>query len=317
MEIARLSLGDRIEEKCRCCICLELPDPETAVCHGACGHVFCSSCLSTAISALPECPFCRRPMRTLPGNIKAENHIVYCLIAELPTECPSKPNGCSWKGERLRLASHLSECPYVIVECAFGCGRTIIRNDVYQHISECPRNSFPCEYCGTTLAARDLRSHKEKCAACTRPCPFQTLGCDWRGRRSELIQHLDNKDDYHQRLVKNRDKGADVKEEPLNPDMNFMRNLNVLAKVEDNQREEVKSVIIKDVAPKPKEKARSNPPCKKKKATGKCPKGHRTQAAKMLRPSTCSKCGNCNGMAEGGSWYCIKCDAYFCNDCTC
>ncbi len=283
MEASCLSLDDRIKEKFRCCICLELPDPETAICHGVCGHVFCFTCLSTAISASPECPLCRRPMHTLPGNIKSENHLVYCLMAELPTECPCKLNGCPWKGERTRLASHLSECPYVIVEPDFGCGRPIISSEACQPTSECPRSSLACKYCGMTFAADDLESHQEKCANDTRSCPFQAWGCGWCGRRSELTMHLDCKhdringvkaDEIKEELKHEEapvhiegvssDMNSGLQNEPPDADADFLQNIQVFAKAKDSHREEVK--MVKAYVVKPKKKP--SLPQKKEKVAG-------------------------------------------------
>ncbi len=244
-------------------------------------------------------------MPSLPGKIKSDNHLVYCLLTELPTECPSKPNGCSWKGERIRLASHLSECPYVIVECIFGCGRTIIRNELYRHTSECPRNSFLCKYCLKTFAAGDLRSHQEKCKAETRPCPFHIWGCGWQGHMTELIMHLDRCEEKHQQFVKNRD-SKEVDKEPVLERQT--QDIEVIAKVPEpkveaeadaeaepnGRKEDEKSHSVRSWIVSAKEKAKLRNGKKGRgadKFAGKCPAEYRMQRTKMVKFATRSKYG--------------------------
>ena len=144
--------------------------------------------------------------------------------------CQQAAHLCSWRGRISQLQLHLAEtCGYESVECinsAMGCRESMLRKDAARHASEtcehrpsrrapsstlsvtrdlqenevsCPEGQADClnAGCGDTVASRSMAEHRGVCGreevAC--PCP----GCDVRGTRSEVEEHVEASGAVHLR----------------------------------------------------------------------------------------------------------------------
>eukprot|EP01022_Parablepharisma_sp_SALTPOND_P014285 TRINITY_DN1929_c0_g1_i1.p1 TRINITY_DN1929_c0_g1~~TRINITY_DN1929_c0_g1_i1.p1 ORF type:complete len:325 (+),score=1.78 TRINITY_DN1929_c0_g1_i1:119-976(+) len=192
----------KFEERCVCCICLNIPHPDFAVCHQACGRIFCESCLKSSCAIKKVCPFCRRYLERIPGLVRDECHFIYAYMAEITVHCPLQDNGCTWKGERILLEGHLEICPYGLVECIFGCGTKMYRWEFYEHSKRCESTKKKCESCLKLVFLAELKEHTMKCLGDSKVnCPFKKLGCGWKGKKCNLLDHLQQAEEKHDKLV--------------------------------------------------------------------------------------------------------------------
>ena len=140
---------DEVEEELMCCVCFA-PFVEP-VCHRACGHVFCSTCLRAA----GQCPVCRGT--TYPWD----NH----------TSPPSRPFLSLLDKIRVRCV----ECSEEMARSAWPCHQA----------SLCPT---ACEMCGERLTDNG-EAHAAVCPAVLVPCAAAEVGCTWRGTRQLSAAH--------------------------------------------------------------------------------------------------------------------------------
>jgi hypothetical protein len=156
------------------------------------GHVFCRSCLLTAIKRNNVCPKCRTGF---PSDINeiSFNLIVNNSIGKLDIMCPTKVQTieddgikCEWIGKVYDLKTHMKTCGNVEVKCK--CGEQIPRRKTcvtmcdYQNCSwtgcaNCNTTRLPlhllicenktvlknCEYCGQHLSVLQMTTHHLHC----------------------------------------------------------------------------------------------------------------------------------------------------------
>lgn len=111
----------KIPDIAKCSICLEpMRDPKMT----ACGHAFCSQCISRWLQGHDECPICRKKMTGKPAN--ADGTLLKILNSAI-VRCGNSPQ-CTWVGERIDYQTHLTGmCLRAKLPCAKGCGKEIVR----------------------------------------------------------------------------------------------------------------------------------------------------------------------------------------------
>lgn len=78
---------------------------------GACQHVFCLDCISTALSLSPTCPIDRS--RLSRDDLVPAPRIIQQMVQELRVLCPYAKHGCAVVCERSLLPNHLKrECKH-------------------------------------------------------------------------------------------------------------------------------------------------------------------------------------------------------------
>ncbi|KAK3746437.1 hypothetical protein QZH41_012150 [Actinostola sp. cb2023] len=91
-------------------------------------------------------------------------------ILLLKIKCPN--DGCTWQGELGNLQEHKKVCPKCPVSCPNNCGRKLPREKVTSHkSSECPLTIVPCSY--------------------------ESFGCNFKGKRQDLNDHVMNSMSEH------------------------------------------------------------------------------------------------------------------------
>eukprot|EP00826_Nyctotherus_ovalis_P027049 TRINITY_DN2109_c0_g2_i1.p1 TRINITY_DN2109_c0_g2~~TRINITY_DN2109_c0_g2_i1.p1 ORF type:complete len:379 (+),score=84.98 TRINITY_DN2109_c0_g2_i1:49-1137(+) len=107
-----------------CRICHNVPLASTAMSHGKCGSVFCSSCITGFLNKDQKCPQCSEYFTI--DEAKDTNRTLSNFIQTLKMECPYKEEGCGWKGDFADLGKHIEEdrktlnlleCPYKPAGC--------------------------------------------------------------------------------------------------------------------------------------------------------------------------------------------------------
>mmetsp|Transcript_23697 Transcript_23697/g.51806 ORF Transcript_23697/g.51806 Transcript_23697/m.51806 type:complete len:299 (-) Transcript_23697:689-1585(-) len=87
-----------------CPICYDTFQDPVFACGAPCQHVFCKTCIETALQASPKCPVCRATMPK--QNLKPHQFIRNML--DDTSRCRF---GCGWTGRRADRARHLESCP--------------------------------------------------------------------------------------------------------------------------------------------------------------------------------------------------------------
>ncbi len=168
----------------------EKPDPllqtDCAICHlvlhrpcetTCCGVYFCKSCIENQLRYSQSCPHCRKTLCWQVSKAQAR------LINQLKVYCKLKTSGCKWVGELGQLSKHLNKssigsadkhCKYVLLEC---------------------------DRCHEEVKRADFNRHRtKKCPFKDVVCPNQRKGCDWKGQKDALAQHLNSNHHVADRL---------------------------------------------------------------------------------------------------------------------
>ncbi|KAI9105230.1 hypothetical protein DFS34DRAFT_541 [Phlyctochytrium arcticum] len=156
-----------------------------------CGHTFCQSCISSALSSSPTstCPIDRSPLAI--SQLSRVVKLVQNLLDELSVYCNYRKGGCTWTGERQGLQTHLDvHCAYVESECSNeGCTQNVLRKDAEHHAQVCewrPEwSAQTCPECHAAVQRRDAEKHSKECPAGITACPH----CHAELARAELIIH--------------------------------------------------------------------------------------------------------------------------------
>ena len=130
---AELPFVDAVPEDLQCGICFG-PCLEPHVTE-ECGHLFCKSCVSTALEVKTECPICRVTvtLEQVRKDVRTQRKIaglnVYCKYR--------KTGGCQWQGVLSDLERHTEKCEHALVPCpytAHGCDATVTRHSLADHM---------------------------------------------------------------------------------------------------------------------------------------------------------------------------------------
>lgn len=175
-------------EDLECCICLNICNNPKQCPNG---HMFCSTCIETAIVAQNKCPTCRIELNKDKLSVSL---IVKKQISALSVRCPVPPiseeDKCLWTGKVAELENHLGCCEYQRIKCTnTDCDVHTIRKDLNSHLSVCPYQLEKCKYCNEMFLRRDLEAHFETCTSRVMPCPNE--GCQESTTLNYLQSHLE------------------------------------------------------------------------------------------------------------------------------
>ncbi|KAL7411276.1 hypothetical protein BDY24DRAFT_143448 [Mrakia frigida] len=197
---------DSINQNLICCLC---HSPFINPAQTPCSHVFCSSCITQAISHSPTCPVDRRDL-TL-ADLKEAPVVIRNMVDELLVKC-----SCSELVQRQDFVSHKkSVCGFLLVLC--GCEVKLLRKDMEAHLETCEHRMTECELCEGKMKVMEVELHiftcpstPTSCRHCSRPIPRSLIvehagacllapaschqasnGCSWKGQRSLLPTHLE------------------------------------------------------------------------------------------------------------------------------
>ena len=211
-------IQDYFHIKCPICLSLLLPDaPRLVTC---CGNHFCQRCLDNlpTVGYGRQCPLCKETGFT---SVPDKNHLRALKASSVL--CVKNQFGCSWKGELGDLMSHLSregDCEYVMLSCIHKCGSSHLRSELQSHEdTSCLKRPASCEYCKSYQSTWQQVNEVHRTACPERPvdcpngcgdiipyksrplhlttCPLHVIGCDfthcgcqWKGYRKLLTEHL-------------------------------------------------------------------------------------------------------------------------------
>ena len=219
---------ETLSERLICPVCRKaLKEPKLT----DCGHHFCTGCLSASSQGRASflCPVCRTGLVTskiYPNNaLKRE-------ILNLQIKCGRQDKGCEWAGELRTERNHDENCQYVSKYCTNSCGESVMRKDMDDHVNkQCSRRSVYCEHCssevkfdelqdhykvcpmypvecpydcGEILARHQMDSHVDRQGSCPNTpfdCDFKNSGCQFQGKRSDLLKHTEDNVVNHLSLV--------------------------------------------------------------------------------------------------------------------
>lgn len=174
-----------------------LPDIVCSICHAVllhpvetkCHHLFCQTCLNTALNSKPECPNCRGALFPADADqaarapiplLKHSNPLAFrSLFGTVKVHCPvSKEDGCPWQGEYTAMDDHVaSSCSQTIVSCP-DCRAEMRRKCLSGHQQECVRRPVPCPLCTKVFPLAKISVHLDD------ECPLFVVQCGESGPES-------------------------------------------------------------------------------------------------------------------------------------
>ena len=229
--------AETVADRFLCPICfLVLREPKLT----DCGHHFCANCFADLPSAPVEvpalgdesyisCPSCRA--RLTKSEIFSNNALKREIL-NLMIKCDRHEKGCEWVGELRYRETHEKECEYVEETCENKCGIMVIRKEIKNHKERlCGRRVISCGYCSARMERMDLAAHHLTCLlypvgcvySCGQTlargqmedhtgrqgncpnsilsCDFRDNGCQFEGKRHELLRHIDSNTANHLGLI--------------------------------------------------------------------------------------------------------------------
>ena len=186
-----------------CSVCLSVLRRPYLV--GCCGNHFCQTCLEGVSREKKVCPLCKEEDFAAIPNKGLER-----VLNQKVVYCTNKKSGCEWTGELRGLDSHLNlgnirseelepqaactngylnGCQFVEVCCRY-CPATVRRNQMNEHLEECPNKPTLCMHCKAhTATPQDLTTtHYPVCPKYPMPCPNK---CGAKLQRKNVAKHVD------------------------------------------------------------------------------------------------------------------------------
>ena len=155
-------------------------------------------------------------------------------MKSLGVRCDNLANGCQWVGELRSLQEHLLTCGYALLPCTNRCKNgtdpvKMLRKDLDDHLTKCPRRQFPCQHCNeygeykerTTTHLKtcpkvevqcpngpcqvrflrcDVATHRSTCQYERVPCKYAEVGCKETPLRKDRTAHEED-DQIHLRIT--------------------------------------------------------------------------------------------------------------------
>ncbi|XP_075041769.1 TNF receptor-associated factor 1 [Mixophyes fleayi] len=186
-----------------------------------CGHRYCSPCLSWIVRnhKRPICPKCSKED---PDSLTEDCYLtedrafsdaaINKEISELRVHCMTA--GCSWTGVLKDYDDHQHLCEYAPIPCITGCGQTVQRRHLADHLEgECSNYTTMCPNCSKRVSSHenpkhnceksspenqshrksDLpakgKSHNTGTATLKDKCRFSAVGCTFKGSKDKLKEH--------------------------------------------------------------------------------------------------------------------------------
>ena len=232
-----------------CPVCFQLlRDPRITRC---CKKNFCRACVSRIRGGdINSCPLCRHP-----NFITQKNALLTGEVYKLQVFCANRSKGCDWTGCLGEAETHLNinphirylsyGCQFTLVQCQF-CFQEVQRNGLDDHINQCPKRPYCCEYCqnytshyedvssnhwpvcefyplqcpnscGEDIARNTLENHiTDDCPMTIIECEYKEFGCKEQCPRKEMLVHLRNSGAAHEslkmiaKLIKQLKKGTKI-----------------------------------------------------------------------------------------------------------
>ena len=229
--------AETVADRFLCPICfLVLREPKLT----DCGHHFCANCFADLPSAPLEvpalgnesyisCPSCRT--RLMKSEIFSNNALKREIL-DLMIKCDRHEKGCEWVGELRYRETHEKECEYVEETCENECAEMVIRKEMKNHKARlCGRRVTSCDYCSATMEWMELAAHyltcllypvgcvyscgqtlardqmedhtgrQGNCPNSVLSCDFRDNGCQFEGKRHELLRHIESNTANHLSLI--------------------------------------------------------------------------------------------------------------------
>ncbi|KAJ9287993.1 hypothetical protein DTO021C3_4397 [Paecilomyces variotii] len=185
-----------------------------------CDHVFCQTCLNSAMNAIdvsPEdftCPTCRAPTKDIFMNVP---RLLINMCDDILVKCPYSDGGCKESIPRGHVQSHVDKyCEYKLMPCPSltcdkktrkknmspdhrcmhtihrcdQCEEAVMEQDLEEHVNElCPSLRTNCPDCHASIFRNALKEHIDSCPEAIHPCPAAKYGCPVKLKRAELGIH--------------------------------------------------------------------------------------------------------------------------------
>ncbi|KAJ5770405.1 Zinc finger RING-type [Penicillium nucicola] len=186
-----------------------------------CDHVFCQSCLSSAINTFRSadsdefpCPSCRTPTREVSTSVP---RLLINMCDEIRVRCPLITEGCHEIVPRGHVQSHVEKyCGYRLVPCPDDscdglirnkdigldgkcihvlrqcprCEEDVMEQDYEEHDKKlCPVLETSCVDCETVVARKSFNEHVEACPEVIVPCAAAKYACPVKVRRADIGMH--------------------------------------------------------------------------------------------------------------------------------
>nr|CAX73936.1 TNF receptor-associated factor 3 [Schistosoma japonicum] len=183
-----------------------------------CGHRCCSGCVPDIFRATSKCPVDKQNLKK--DRVHLDKAFQEQMDA-LNVRCSYYAEGCPWMGILNELGCHLNQCEYKIVLCPNECGTEFQRKSIEGHVKNgCPKRNVQCKFCGAKFSVEKEAKHisycreyplpcpnkcemtsiprslipehlKNECSRQNLRCPFNIHGCEYRGRKYKMDQHLE------------------------------------------------------------------------------------------------------------------------------
>ena len=155
-------------------------------------------------------------------------------MKSLRVKCDNLDNGCQWVGELRSLQVHLLTCGYALLPCTNQCKNgtdpvKMLRKDLDDHLTKCPRRQFPCQHCNekgeyeermtthlktcpkvkvqcsngrcqVSIPRCEVASHRSICLYERVPCKYAEFGCEKKLTRKVRKTH-EKDDQLHLRIT--------------------------------------------------------------------------------------------------------------------
>lgn len=121
-----------------------------------CDHIFCQSCLNSAILEVSaQCPTCRSDTK---GVFMGVPRLILNICDEIKVKCPFADQGCQEVIPRGFTQTHVDKyCLYRPMECPLqSCDKTIQRRKLHPSGRKCMHGEFKCSACQADMMELDL-----------------------------------------------------------------------------------------------------------------------------------------------------------------
>lgn len=191
----------------------------------SCGHRFCVKCLESLLTK-SSCPRCPIDGKNIARYTSFHDKCCEREVLNLQCCCRYEDRKCDWRGNFRQLQAHEDSCQYGDVLCR-ACSKVMERRFLEIHkANECINRAVKCTYCGGQVRLSDMKDHLEVClkfpidcvlhcgkeniprdmmeehmtTQCPKMevlCPFSPRGCDFKGKRETIHEHIRAKFQCH------------------------------------------------------------------------------------------------------------------------
>ncbi|XP_068739885.1 TNF receptor-associated factor 3-like [Montipora capricornis] len=190
----------------------------------SCGHRFCKTCLESLFRQ--KSLLCPVDGKQISQDESFHDKCCEREILDLRCSCQYRDRNCDWIGEFRNLRDHEVSCLYGDVQCQ-ACGETVERRNLEEHrLKVCVNKAVMCSHCGGNVRQNNMKDHLEICrkfpvtchSLCGKQaiprdmlddhmttecpeaevlCPFSAHGCEFKGKRKFIDEHLNTAIEAH------------------------------------------------------------------------------------------------------------------------